>query len=164
MTAGLSYAASGAALIDLLGPLLPRWNVRYGEPALAEDVMNEVGEYRAVWVGVDGDSDFTVLTVGVGGRGTGYEESTSVAVVFQLIVNADEDASQFDADVEVNDAVGALVDLVASNPKPSAALPSGWDSVEFELGSVSRTGGFTEDRRGLGRRVEVSLNVTARRC
>ena len=164
MTAGLAYTAAGAALVDLLAPLLPRWNVRYGEPALAEDVMNEVGEYRAVWVGVEGDSDFTVLTVGVGAAGTGYEESTSLTVIFQLIVNADEDASQYDADVEVNEAVGELVDLVAETPKPSSALPDGWDTVEFELGSAPRTGGFTEDRRGLGRRVEVSLNVTARRC
>jgi hypothetical protein len=164
MTAGSCFAAAGDSIITSLVSLLPTWNVRYAEPVIAEDVMNEVGEYRAVWIGVEGSSDFTVLSAGIGAGGVGYEESTSLTVIFQLIVNADEAPVQLLADEEVASAVGELVDLVAATPKPASALPDGWDTVEFTLGSISRTGGLTEDRRGLGRRVEVSLDVTARRC
>jgi hypothetical protein len=164
MTAGSCFAAAGSALVALLDPLLPTWNVRYAEPLIGEDVMNEVGEYKAVWIGVEGSSDFTVLTAGIGAQGVGYEETTSLTVIFQLIQNTDETPDQAAVDETVAAAVGELVDLVAEGPKPASALPDGWDTVEFTLSGASRTGGLTEDRRGLGRRVEVSLDVTARRC
>lgn len=164
MTAGSCFAAAGDSIITQMALRLPTWNVRYAEPVIAEDVFNSVGEYKAVWVGVEGSSDFSLLTVGVGAQGVGYEESTSVTVVFQLIVNADETQDQLLADEAVADAVGELLDLVSTTPKPASAVPDGWDTVEFSLGSVTRTGGLTEDRRGMGRRVEVTVDVTARRC
>ncbi len=151
---GSVFSVVGQAVVAALGPLLPGWSVVY-EPPRSEEAMVKSGAFRFVYVDPEGDSTIEPNAL------RGWRETCPVTVVVHRLAPRSQ-STMAEVDDDVASALGVLLEwLNVSRRQPA---PDGWDSLELNLGEVTRQGGYLEGIAGPGRRVSVTVVATATRC